>query len=62
MSPKREVRYFDYNYEAALAFTGYGFANVQDLRTMRKTDDYRYDRCGDIPGPRKGKLVLWGVD
>lgn len=54
MSSKREIRYFDYDYEAAKEFAELG----EDLRA------YRADRTLNYDGKpenyiSKGKLILW---
>jgi len=65
MNEAKEVRYFDYDYEAALVFAGLTRAKLMDLsteldlRTARKTLPYRYTNGASHEEPRKGQMVLW---
>jgi hypothetical protein len=52
------VKYFDYDYEAALAFAG--VRPDRDLRTYRVREARRWtDDPYTSTGPRVGKLALW---
>ncbi len=57
MNSKGEIRYFDYDYEAAKEFAELG----DDLRAYRFQGNVIYDNGNneDHLRPRKGKLVLW---
>jgi hypothetical protein len=59
MNEAKEVRYFDYDYDAALDFAGYGSLSDRDPRTARKTLPYRYTNGASHEEPRKGQMVLW---
>lgn len=63
MNAEGECRYFDYDYEAAIEFSGVDPTNATgDNRIYRVTPDRRYSyvRSGDdFANPRLKKLVLW---
>lgn len=61
-SPKGEVKYFDYDWDAAHAHAD--VSKAQDLRIFRvpkaaSTTGYKHG--GGMDRPRRGQLALWGV-
>ena len=59
LNDKREVRYFDYDHKAALAFAGVDRPDA-DLRLHRIGQyDPVYSWADNGDSPRRGKLVLW---
>lgn len=52
------VKYFDYDYEAALRYSG-GSDPGRDQRVWRCAEERGWIRGGDATNPRKGQVVLW---
>ena len=62
MSPDREIRYFDYDWVAALDFAEIDLDDpAHDLRHYRITEQVSYGRSGG-PEPRYRQWVLWAKD
>jgi hypothetical protein len=56
MDDNRKIKYFDYDYEAAKAYSN--VAEKKDIRLAKVTEPLTWDGSSHA-NPRKGKLVIW---
>ena len=64
MNDVGDIRYFDYDYDAAMDFAGLdltaGFEDADDLRVARPNRNVRYGHGrNSCPEPRQNQWVLW---
>lgn len=60
LSPDGELRYFDYDHEAAMKFAGVSPEGDPRVHRLRRQDKYNWIRKGSVyDNPPVGKLVLW---
>ena len=58
VNPEGEIRYFDYDKEAAREYIGFG--DHDDVRIWRKEDNSRYPYTGPVSSHlKKGKFAVW---
>jgi hypothetical protein len=57
MNDEGEVKYFDYDWDAAIAFSG--AQSKKDVRVSKCKNGLRIGDCYDTKNIRKGQTVLW---